>query len=89
MASSAGVAELADALDSGSSAQKAWRFDSSRPHELKTPLNKRIRGVFLFLHSRPIGQFCLRLELHAWIERPICPTAGETPALRFASPFQV
>ena len=28
---SAGVAELADALDSGSSVQKTWRFDSSRP----------------------------------------------------------
>src|SRR5436305_1434024 len=28
----AAVAELADALDSGSSVQKTWRFDSSRPH---------------------------------------------------------
>ncbi len=29
----AGVAELADALDLGSSAQKAWEFKSLRPHQ--------------------------------------------------------
>ena len=28
------MAELADALDSGSSVQKTWRFDSSRPQFL-------------------------------------------------------
>ena len=29
----AAMAELADALDSGSSVQKTWRFDSSWPHD--------------------------------------------------------
>lgn len=30
----AGLAELADALDLGSSAQKAWEFDSPAQHHL-------------------------------------------------------
>jgi hypothetical protein len=30
----AGVAELADALDLGSSTLVVWRFDSSRPHSI-------------------------------------------------------
>ena len=39
------VAELVDALDSGSSGHKLWEFESPRPHR-KPPVNT---GVFVFL----------------------------------------
>src|SRR5688572_9565814 len=48
---SAAVAELADALDSGSSVQKTWRFKSSQPHyEGDQPV------AFLVLSFRRQGQ---------------------------------
>ncbi len=57
----AAVAELADALDSGSSESKiSWRFDSSQPHEYKGPT------------QRESGSFCVL----AWVQdgpQGLCP----------------
>ena len=54
----AAVAELADALDSGSSGSKIpWRFDSSQPH-FNPPTDglKTVRGNRFLSSIRPVDQ---------------------------------
>ncbi len=50
----AGMAELVDALDLGSS-ERSWGFESLYPHQEKTKLKPKVVSIFLYIFPNILG----------------------------------